>query len=272
MPLINANPNYYPLIPDLSIEELNQVKVLALEGKENNVEACGIVLKNKEVVNLRNTHPTPQDNFRITLTDFKKEDILLSWHSHFKNSHQGSLTSQDLALANYLNIPQLLYHAHEDFNNWDYYEPSNPNPYPLTPIPFSSKKIEFYLGWHFDWGRTDCFALVRRYFLGMLGVEIGEWSRPEEPPSNNGNLDWSFEDYWDFTQKFNKLPLYSSSFLTNDIFGIALRGGRKANHLAVLVDAEKNLILHSPGVRQKSRLDVFDENWRKLVVEHGRLC
>ena len=270
MPLISQNPNYFPAIPDIGIEELNQVKVLALEGKENNVEACGIVLKNKEVVNLRNTHPTPQDGFRITLTDFKKEDILLFWHSHFKYTHQGSFTAGDLALANYLNIPQLLYHAHEDFNNWDYYEPSNPNPYPLTPIPFSSKEIEFYLGWHFDWGRTDCFALVRRYFLGMLGVEIGEWSRPEEPPSN-GNLDWSFEDYWDFTQKFNKLPLHSSQFKKDDIFGIALRGGRKANHLAVLVDAEKNLILHSPGVRQKSRLDVFDENWRKLVVEHGRL-
>ena len=67
------------------------------------------------------------------------------------------------------------------------------------------------------------------------------------------------------------MPLHSSQFKKNDIFGIALRGGKKANHLAVLVNAEMNLILHSPGVRQKSRLDIFDDNWRSLVVEHGRL-
>jgi len=271
MPLINQNPNYVPNVPNIGIEELNRVKSYALEGRENNEEACGIILKNnKEVLNLRNAHPVPEDSFRITLTDFKKEDILLFWHSHFKDSHQGSFTSQDLALANYLNIPSLLYHAHEDFNNWDYYEPSNPNPYPLNKINYSPDEIEFYLGWRFDWGRTDCFALVRRYFLGALNIEIGEWKRPEEPPSN-GNLNWSFEDYWDFSQSFNKLPLHSSQFKLNDIFGIALRGGRKANHLAVLINPELNLILHSPGVRQKSRLDVFDDNWRKLVVNHGRL-
>ena len=269
MPLIDPNPNYIPNVPNIGIEELNKVKSYALEGRENNIEACGVILKNKEVLFLRNTHPTPEDSFRITLTDFKKEDILLFWHSHFKSSHAGSFTAGDLALANYLNIPSLLYHAHEDFNCWDYYEPSNPNPYPLIPNLRDSKDVKFYLGWRFDWGRTDCFALVRRYFLGMLNVEIGEWKRPEEPPTNDPN--WSFEDYWDFSQSFNRLPLHSSQFKLNDIFGIALRGGRKANHLAVLVNPELNLILHSPGVRQKSRLDIFDDNWRNLVVEHGRL-
>jgi hypothetical protein len=269
MPLINTNPHYLPTVPNVTQEELLKIKTYATDGKENNVEACGVILKNKEVSSLRNTHPVPQDSFRITLTDFKKEDILLFWHSHFKDSHQGSFTSSDLSVSNYLKLPSLLYHAHEDFSCWDYYEPLNPNPYPLIPIIFNPQEIEFYLGWQFQWGRTDCFALIRRYFLGTLNIEIGEWKRPNTPPTDDPN--WSFEDHWDFTQKFEKLPLHSSQFKKNDIFGIALRGGKKANHLAVLVNPERNLILHSPGVRQKSRLDVFDENWRSLIVEHGRL-
>jgi hypothetical protein len=267
MPLVEANPNYFPEIPNVAKEYLKDIKEWAeLQAKEN-LESCGLIFKNNDLLRLVNTHPYPDDNFRFSIFPNDIEDVKLIWHSHFKDSHPAKFTIQDLNLAHNTNIPQFLYHV--GFKSWDYYEPSNPNPYPLSYNPnFNINELEFYLNWRFEWGRSDCFALVRRYFLGVLNIDIGEFSRPDTPPLQI--KDWTFEGLWDWEKTFQKLPLNTSPEL-HDIFGIALRGGKKANHLAVMVDPEKNLILHITGERTRSRLDIFDESWRNLVVEHGRL-
>ena len=238
-------------------------------------EACGVMTNDGGVTQILNSHPDPENNFRIRDTGYSKDEIKLIWHSHYKDSHPGEFTPSDLNLAHTTNLPILLYHT--GFDEWDYYEPLNPSPWPLKPLPpdklFKSVgDIDFYTGWRFSWGRSDCFSLVRRYFLGVLGRDIGEFPRPLDPTETLRGA-WDFKQYWDYEQHgFVSLPPNTQP-QDNDIFGIALRGGLYANHLAVMVDAKSNLILHSVGVRGRSRLDVFDDNWRGLVVPggHGRL-
>jgi hypothetical protein len=268
MPLVEKNPNYLPIVPNLDQDQLTAVKNISLYETAGNKEACGFILNNGDVIQWTNSHPKPDDHFRLKNYPYSLSEIKVIWHSHFKDTHPGEFTAGDLALSHQTKLPILLYHA--GFDEWDYYEPQNPNPFPLTYIPtVKVSDIDYYAGWRFSWGRSDCFSLVRRYFLGTLNIDIGEFRRPHKPPVTDP--EWSFEDYWSWDKCFVRLP-EGTPPKDHDIFGIALRGGRKANHLAVCVSAKDNLILHITGPNMRSRLDRLD-GWRDLVVPggHGRL-
>lgn len=239
-----------------------QIKQTSLNSDR---EQCGIVV-NREAIALNNNHIDPENNFTIAPKDLDKfnwEEIQAIWHTHCKDTQPGYFTYSDIQLAHQSQKPIILYHT--IFDVWDYYEPNNPDAFPLEQKQHTPDTLNFYLNIKFHWGRTDCFAIVRRYLLGIVGVDIGEFTRPDLStfPPENYECPWSMA-------KFELLPLGTQPQL-HDVFGIALKGGKKVNHAMLMINPEENLILHSLSPDSLSKLEQYGDFWRKRTLLHGRL-
>lgn len=262
-----------PVIGNIPSTQLQKIKDWAIAATAKQQEACGFIQNNLATLE-ENEHESPEDNFRLVNYIYPKSAINLIWHSHWKDTHSGGLSLSDINVSNRVKLPILVYHS--GFDTWDYYEPDNTNPWPLKPInpTLSPKNVSYYENWRFEWGRADCFSVVRRYFLGRLGIEIGEFERPEIAPVNSQSkgAPWNYQSVWNKNnEEFVAMPPGTQPKL-HDIFGIALKGGKDANHLAVLAIEPANVILHSVSKGSYSKLDIFDAGWRNLVVPggHGR--
>lgn len=239
-----------------------QIKQTSLNSDR---EQCGIVV-NRGAIALNNNHIDPENNFTIAPKDLDKfnwEEIQAIWHTHCKDTQPGYFTYSDIQLAHQSQKPIILYHT--IFDVWDYYEPNNPDAFPLEQKQHTPDTLNFYLNIKFHWGRTDCFAIVRRYLLGVVGVDIGEFTRPDFTtfPPENYECPWSMS-------KFELLPLGTQPQL-HDVFGIALKGGKKVNHAMLMINPEENIILHSLSPDSLSKLEQYGDFWRKRTLLHGRL-
>lgn len=250
-------------------------------------EVCGIV-SNGELIVTQNIANNPYDDFAINPvsigTYFGNIDFI--WHTHCSDTHPDLLTPSDIALSRKLMAPILMVHVVT--KAIDFYEPSNPNPFPLVEnitscvlIPnwrLSPKNLQFYVGWQSNdllWGRSDCFETVRCYFLGMHGIEIGNFDRP--PLQGFPHPEWRTP--W-IAEKHGFVVV--DDIRDNDILEIALNGGANANHLAVVVDAQRGQILHQPGfgyLSQISRLGGYwrdriaiGDDWRQRILRHKSFC
>ena len=246
----------------ISNEIKQQIKNLA---STSTTEICGIVV-NGDAIALNNNHADPENHFTIAATDLSKyeySDITAIWHTHWQDIQPGYFTYTDIQLAHQSQKPIILYHS--GFDVWDYYEANNPDPFPLVKKIHTPKDLDFYLNIRFHWGRSDCFAIVRRYLLGVVDVDIGEFTRSqaEEFPPEDYDCPWDMES-------INLLPLGTQPQLY-DIFGIALKGGKKVNHAMVLVRPEENIILHSLSANSVSRTEQYVDYWRRRTILHGRL-
>lgn len=49
------------------------------------MERCGVIRADGSIVEIRNSHPTPSDAFRMEVAELDKhEDIVATWHTHPK--------------------------------------------------------------------------------------------------------------------------------------------------------------------------------------------
>jgi hypothetical protein len=248
------------MISDLIKE---QIKSLIIS---DSIESCGLVIHN-QVVSLPNSHSDPVDNFAIASKDLAKfnySQIKAFWHTHCSDTQPGYFTYTDIEMSRQTQKPIILYHM--VFDVWDYYEPNNPNPFPLNFINYTPKQIEFYQGIPFYWGRSDCFSIGRCYFLGMLGVDVGDFQRSHLDNFPPENYDCPF----DFNHQLQLMPIGTKAKV-HDVFAIALRGGLQVNHAAILVDAEKNLILHSMSQKSLSKIEPYNRYLRERTISHYRL-
>lgn len=246
-----------------------QIKNILDSQADIQIESCGLVLGGllkTSVVALKNTHPDPANNSRIDhrdLSKFSYDNIKAFWHTHL-DSHPNHFTHTDIEMSHQTQKPIILYHPHSDA--WDYYEPNNPNPFPLKYTQLNPKQTEFYQNIPFQWGRSDCFSIVRRYCLGVLGVDLGEFTRTNTDnfPSKN------YKCPLDVNRELMLMPP-GMKIKQHDIFAIALGDGTEPNHAAVLVDAEQNLILHSMSPQSCSKIEPYGRYLRQRTVAHYRL-
>ena len=240
-----------------------QIKSLIVHDSQ---ESCGLVIGN-QVVSLPNSHPEPANNFKINsqeMTNFDYGQIMAVWHTHCCDSQPGYFTYTDIEMSRQTQKPIILYHT--VFDVWDYYEPNNPNPFPFVTTEYTPKQVEFYQGIPFHWGRSDCFSIGRCYFLGMFGVDVGDFGRSHVdnfPPEN-------YQCPFDFDHQLQLMPIGTKAEV-HDVFAIALRGGLQVNHAAILVDAEKNLVLHSMSQKSFSKIEPYNRYLRERTVSHYRL-
>lgn len=261
------------MLPDkfFSKDVYEKVQKFSIEAASEETEACGLIVKGEAII-VPNAHPDPVNHFRISgveLAKHKRKDIQAIWHSHWSDFHPGELSLDDLELSHGRDrLPMLLYHA--NFDEWDYYEPNSPNPFPLLDFPSrvamgTPHDLAFYLGWRFAWGRSDCYAVIRRYCLGVLNYDIGEWNRPENPQN------FPYPDYVCPWTREGLVEVHRDDLRQNDLIEIALNGGKEPNHLAIMVNPAEDQILHHPGYGYLSQLGMYGSYWRSRTVRVMRL-
>ncbi|NEP57684.1 MAG: C40 family peptidase, partial [Symploca sp. SIO2G7] len=115
-----------------------------------------------------------------------------------------------------------------------------------------------YLNWRFVWGRSDCFALIRCYFLGVLGIDIGDFRRPSSDgfPTIGWLTPWKAEKH-----SFVQMPA-GTPVRKHDIIQIALKGGREPNHIGVIVNAERMQMLHNVSAEYTSQVGLYGSYWQ----------
>jgi proteasome lid subunit RPN8/RPN11 len=214
--------------------------------QENNPdrEVCGYALLDSElVIPVDNTDPDPENHFRIDPEAHLEitetiSDPLIIWHTHHKDDQPGRLSDNDIISSKALRIPYLVLHT--GFNDIDYFDPGLINPYPLLDRPDDPTKIDFYLGWPWAFERSDCYALFRNYYKGMLGVDLTDYSRGHSPMAVC-DPDWNlFLDNY-HAEGFRKL-LSHEPLQDHDVILMNLIGPN-VHHAAIVTNAERRTIL-----------------------------
>lgn len=215
-----------------------------------NQEICGVVLNNGLVIPLPNEHPTPETDFQLPLDTLPKyqDQLQFIYHSHWEESSPALLTPIDVINARTTGVASVVYHT--TFDQWDLFDPNGLHPWPLKQKHTDPKQLKFYLGWPWEWGRSDCLTLFRAYYQGMLGIYIQDFQRVE---SEDTFLDLLSEARWD--QYNEELPdqglhkIYEGSppetfeFRQHDVILMQLQG-RRPHHVGILVDVDKMQLLH----------------------------
>lgn len=143
-------------------ENLKQeIRQHALSKKEE--EVCGFICFNflshiKEIYRCNNSILNKTNSFSISPLDYvrasRSGEILAVYHSHINNNIEFSLS--DRINANNHEIPFILYNINQDIFN-EYIPNNYDNP---------------YVGREFEYGKSDCFNLVKEYYKKELNINI----------------------------------------------------------------------------------------------------
>jgi proteasome lid subunit RPN8/RPN11 len=145
------------------------------------IEVCGFVLKTGEVVRSENQSTDPE-NSAVTDPDLfleHQDNIAAIYHSHCKIEHAGYLSFHDIVQSKFFNLPYILFHTID--RSWDLYDPNDLNPWPLQERNGTPQSADFYIGWAWDWGRADCYTLLRNWMKGHGICEMDEFERSPNP-------------------------------------------------------------------------------------------
>ncbi|MEM8610389.1 MAG: Mov34/MPN/PAD-1 family protein [Cyanobacteria bacterium P01_H01_bin.105] len=126
-------------------------------------EICGVVVMDEiddsvQVIPLPNTHPTPETDFRLPANTIPKygDRLQAIYHSHWEESSPALLTPADVINARATGVASIVYHT--TFDQWDLFDPNGLHPWPLKQKHLAPKQLKFYLGWPWEWGRSDCLT------------------------------------------------------------------------------------------------------------------
>lgn len=223
---------------NLAPTALAQVREFALSSPE--IETCGFVFQNGDVIEVLNHSPEPEKDFRIAAQDNLKairdsRIVAAIWHSHLDIP---KLSECDIKASWQLGTPYLLYDIGSD--SFDYYDPWIKEP---------------LLGREWKSHRTNCYTLVRDYYSEILNIELPmgwlDESRLEEPAYDPISEVWPHNN-------FQQLP--PSFDLHNGDLLILRIGTANALHCAIVTDVNSNKFIHHP-INQLSREDMLTDAW-----------
>ncbi|MFG6094394.1 hypothetical protein SPB21_04050 [Leptothoe sp. ISB3NOV94-8A] len=271
----------------IAVSVKQKISVLAQEGSP--YEVCGFVLADDSLhvaeniaheykqcdpgySDARETHfaidPDSQSFF-----EENRDRIKAVFHSHTSPKVSGYLSPDDVHNSIAANVPYVVYHCHPDFESWDLFDPDGLHPYPLERRGSANpSSLAFYLGWRFEFPRSDCLTLFRNYFRGKLGIEIRNYPRPKRQQD-------CFVEGWDayrenFSREgFVKLP-EGATLRANDIL-LSTLVGVTPHHVSIVIDPEKKTALHLQEPGMVSELYVHSgpiwENRTKSAWRHRHL-
>ncbi|MBN3945919.1 MAG: hypothetical protein HWQ38_05290 [Nostoc sp. NMS7] len=224
-----------------------------------NLEICGFVHEADDTQPCANISENPQEAFEISADYFEEINALTPvtaiYHTHWQDSQPALLSATDISNSKASKIPYLLYHT--AFGQWDYYDPNTLYPYPLIPNTHSPKELEYYLGWKFEYNRSDCYTLFRSYYKGMLGIELPDFPR--------GDIEETISPDWDmFRSNFDALGFRQleadEPLQANDVMLMCIVGDR-IHHAAILLDPSTGKALHNLGEGRLSEIFMYGGYW-----------
>lgn len=213
-------------------------------------EVCGVILTDGTVMPLPNEHPTPETDFQLPANAIPKygEYLAAVFHSHWEESSPALLTPADVVNARATGVTSIVYHT--TFDQWDLFDPNGLHPWPLKQKHMDPKQLKFYLGWPWEWGRSDCLTLFRAYYQGMLGITIQDFQRVESEAKFLELLDsgqWNQYEEELPAQGMHKIyegsPPETFEFRQHDVILMQLQG-RRPHHVGILTDVEKMHLIH----------------------------
>lgn len=154
------------------------IKAHSLESEN---EVCGLIIIKDgyyEVIKCNNISDDPENHFIIDYNDYinasEKGEIIATYHSHNDQNKDrfNSLSLFDIEQAKKNNLIYIMYYVPR--GTFSVIDPKDSN----------SK----YTGRQFEIGVTDCFTLLRDFYLDELNIAITNYSRTSDWQSINKNL------------------------------------------------------------------------------------
>jgi hypothetical protein len=215
------------------------------DAAAHNQEHCGVIVLDGADIKylpMRNVAIDPCNNFEFDAQEWETiaDRTLAIVHSHHAECHPGELTPCDIENARVFGKAIVVYHA--KFGAWDYWDPLDWYPWPLRMKPNHPAMVEDFIGWPFIYGRADCWALVRGWYLGRLGIALKDY-----PRGNIAQLEAEvFDPFMESFERFGFEDVADDDIQDNDV--LILRMGRNgATHCAVVTDAANGIALHHVG-------------------------
>lgn len=230
-------------------------------------EVCGICLKDKTFIAAPNLAPDRTNHFlfdRLVL-DENEGNVLAIFHTHILESDGSVLSPHDIEVSRTLETPYLLYSVTDD--DWDYFDPTAIHPYPLE-AEGTFKDPSYYTLWPFNYPRADCASTIRGWFLGMLGIRLCDYNRIDLETAIEQKLEQFGPNRW-LENNFQILDK-NTPLQDNDVIAIDIAGLKKAHHLAVIVSAADNTMLHNLGQGRFSEIIQYSDSWRSRTLHLGR--
>lgn len=220
-------------------------------AEERPREACGLVMRAgsaRVYVPCRNIAPGAE-HFEAAPEDIVAAEargpILAVFHSHPDASSEPS--DADRAMADEWGVPWLILGS-------DGLREHRPAGY-HAPL----------LGRVFEHGRLDCFALIRDYFLELLGIQLPDFAREDDWWARGGNL------YLEGYERAGFVDVTGQPMQPHDVPLMQL-AAPVPNHAGVLLP-DGQLLHHAP--KRLSRRESYSGFWANLtrrVVRHRELC
>lgn len=246
-----------------------QIKAQAILTPDR--EVCGYwVPSSGSIIPAKNLHPDPENFFQIDgdyhVSIITRYQDAIIYHSHVKESTPSHLSHNDIECSKRLRVPYITYHT--QYNEWDYFDPSDLNPYPLIDRIHPPSSLEFYLGIPWQWNRWDCYSLFRAYYKGRLGIVLKDYSRLGDEDAIS-STDWNqyIDNYK--SQGFISIPI-DSKLCDNDVLLMTLIGDR-IHHALIVVDEAKSIGLHITGEDKVSKLVYIGDSIMrrtKMIIRH----
>ena len=240
-----------------------QAKKHAVKNKTE--EVCGLVVSKDNhlmYIGARNISENKRNNFAVDPNSYMYATsvgkIIGCFHSHIKNI---SFSWSDINNSFKLNLPYYLYNLKQD--KISYFSPTE------------CKEYKKYLYLKFNYGKDDCFSLIRNFYKNELNIEISD---PEQdratkymPPENC--LIWNRQKYkqWGDENDLRDIDVDNISQLKKyDI--LVFNGFNKGEPSHGMLYIGNELVLHHPfnDISKIESIRKAHFKFLKFVIRHEK--
>lgn len=217
-------------------------------------EQCGLILADGSAIAISNIAQDPTNEFVMDPIQWgtNSSKAICLWHTHWGDAQPAKLSLPDIQNAQALNLPTLCYHT--GFQEWDFWSPGVPHPYPLAiqgDIGDRPSSAGWFTGWPFEYGRSDCYELFRLWYQQQLGIGLAYFDRQL-------SYEETLTKQWDLYRE--NAEAQGFRFLgqgeprkKHDVFLINI-GGHNPSHCAILLEPDTTTVLHHLGFGRLSEI------------------
>lgn len=222
-------------------------QIIILASVTPKTESCGFVLAGDRVVSCENVAADPSTEFEISAGDYARceSDIVAVWHSHPNNC---LFSPADVRACKASGLPWILYGCNS--GSICYADPTGNAP---------------YLGRDFVYGLNDCFGLVTDWLRREINFDFPDVDRYEDEPVPSLDLLAKFPSL----MEASGLVRVKDKPRWGDILFIQTNSPLP-NHAAIMVDVEKNHILHHL-IDRPSAIEFYGSYWRQNTASVWRI-
>lgn len=250
---------------DLLMENNWQIQAKRHSIQNINEESCGLVFQKDDILyylGAKNIAENRKNNFAIDpyayLHAATTGKVIACFHSHIKNT---SFSWSDINNSFKLNLPYYLYNIKQD--SMSYFSPSE------------CKNYKKYLYLKFDYGKNDCFSLIRNFYKNELDIEMSDPAQDRAtkyiPPENC--LVWSREKYKEWANENSLVDMDANNISQLKKYDILVFDGfNKGEPSHGMIYIGNELVLHHPfnDISKIESIRKAHFKFLKFIIRHEK--